>query len=152
MYLSAKDIEALEGIKKAHFLNEGARRHQKSLGDQVGLERLGVHLVSVEPGWYSTEFHHHLWEEEAVYVLSGRGTATIGEEKQAVGPGDFIAYPTNGVAHDMYNDGDKPLVFLVVGQRLDHDVCDYPRKGKRLYVNKGEWNLVDHAEIERSTR
>lgn len=152
MYLSAKDIAALDGIRKSHFLNEGARRHQKSLGDEVGLERLGVHLVSVEPGQFSTEFHHHLWEEEAVYILSGRGTATIGEEKQAIGPGDFIGYPTNGVAHDLYNDGDEPLVFLVVGQRLDHDVCDYPRKGKRLFVNEGEWNLVDQADIEVSHR
>lgn len=65
---SAKDIAALEGLKKAHFLNEGAVRHQKSLGDQVGLNHLGVHLNSIEPGQYSTEYHCHWWEEEAVCV------------------------------------------------------------------------------------
>lgn len=150
MYLSAEKIAGLEGIRKSHFLNEGARRHQKSLGDEVGLERLGFHLVSIDPGQYSTEYHAHVWEEEAVYILSGQGTATLGHEKQAVGPGDFIGYPTNGVAHDLYNDGDEPLVYLMVGQRLDHDVCDYPRKGKRLFVNHGEWNLVDHSDIERT--
>lgn len=152
MYLSAKDIAALEGLKKAHFLNKGAVRLQKSLGDAVGLKRLGVHLISIEPGQYSTEYHCHQIEEEAVYVLSGTGTATIGDEKLKVGPGDFMGFPVNGVAHDFFNDGGEPLVFLVVGQRLDHDICDYPNKGKRLFVNDGEWNLVNEADIQRSRR
>lgn len=30
--------------------------------------------------------------------------------------------------------GDEPLVLLVFGQRLEHDVCDYPRLGQRLFV------------------
>lgn len=149
MYLSARNIAALEGLKKAHFLNPGANRHQKSLGDEVGLKHIGVHLNSIEPGQYSTELHYHLCEEEAVYILSGTGLATIGDEKLKVGPGDFMGFPANGVAHDLFNDGDEPLVFLVVGQRLEFDVCDYPAKGKRLYVVNGEWNLVDGRDIER---
>jgi hypothetical protein len=36
----------------------------------------------------------------------------------------------------------------VAGQRLDHDVGDYPHLRKRIYRNAGmEWNLVDHAVI-----
>ena len=36
------------------------------------------------------------------------------------------------------------LRFIVVGQRLEHDVADYPRLGKRLFRNRGRrWNLVD---------
>lgn len=152
MYLSAQDIAALVGVRKKHFLNPQAIRLQKSLGDAVGLKHLGVHLISVEPGRYSTEFHVHLFEEECIYVLSGHGTATLGQEKQKIGPGDFIGCPTNGVAHDMFNDGDEPLVCLVVGQRLEQDVCDYPRKGKRLFRNSGEWNLVYEADIQRLKR
>lgn len=152
MHLSSEDIAALEGLKKAHFLNEGAVRLQKSLGDAVGLKHLGIHLNSIEPGQYSTEYHCHQCEEEAVYILSGTGTATIDDEKVKVGPGDFMGFPVNGVAHDLYNDGDEPLVFLVVGQRLDYDICDYPNKGLRLFVNKGEWNLVNKADIQRSRR
>lgn len=152
MYLSASEIRALEGLRKPHFLNDGAVRLEKSLGDAVGLKHLGIHLNAIEPGQYSTEFHYHLCEEEAVYILSGTGTATIGDEKLKVGPGDFMGFPVNGVAHDLYNDGDETLVFLVVGQRLDHDICDYPNKGKRLFVNNGEWNLVDRDNIEFSNR
>jgi hypothetical protein len=37
-----------------------------------------------------------------------------------------------------------------VGQRLDHDVADYPDKGKRIFRNPGlEWNLVDLDAIEK---
>jgi len=49
----------------------------------------------------------------------------------------------------MTNTGDEPLVCLVVGERLDHDVVDYPRRGKRLYRHSGlPWNLADHDAIE----
>lgn len=112
------------------------------------MTQLGIHQISVPPGHFSTEYHCHRYEEEAVYVLSGTGMATLGDRKQPIRPGDFIGYPINGVAHEMYNDGDEPLVCLVVGQRLAQDVCDYPRSDKRLYINSGEQTLVDHADIE----
>ncbi|UYG04614.1 cupin domain-containing protein [Halomonas sp. LR3S48] len=152
MYLSAQDIEALEGVRKVHLLNAEAVRINKSLGDAVGMTQLGVHHISVPPGHFSTEYHCHRYEEEAIYVLSGHGVVTLGERKQPIGPGDFIGCPINDVAHEMYNDGDEPLVCLVVGQRLAQDVCDYPRQGKRLYRNSGEWNLVDHDAIEHVPR
>ncbi|MBD3897289.1 cupin domain-containing protein [Halomonas sp. ML-15] len=148
MYLSKQDIEELEGVRKVHLLNAEAVRINKSLGDAVGMTQLGIHQISVPPGHFSTEYHCHRYEEEAVYVLSGVGMATLGDRKQPIRPGDFIGYPINGVAHEMYNDGDEPLVCLVVGQRLAQDVCDYPRSGKRLYINGSEQTLVDHADIE----
>ncbi len=152
MYLSARTIHALEPTRKAHFLNPDAIRLNRSLGDAVGLERLGVHLITVPPGHYSTEYHRHHYEEECIYVLSGGGIATLGGERQRVAQGDFLGFPANGIAHDMYNDGDVDLVCLVAGQRLEQDVVDYPGREKRLYRNSGEWNLVDYAAIEKVRR
>lgn len=152
MYLSAKTIAAMEGVRRVHSLNPAAIRTNKSLGDEVGLKNLGIHLISIAPGDKSTEFHAHRYEEEAMYVLSGRGTAVIGESTQIIGPGDFIGFSTNGVAHETINDGTEPLICLVVGQRLQQDVVDYPRKGKRLYRNSGERNMVDHADIDTTNR
>jgi uncharacterized cupin superfamily protein len=149
MYLSAENIAAMEGVRRVHFLNPSAVRTNKSLGDEVGLKKLGVHLISIAPGDKSTEFHVHHYEEEAIYVLSGRGTEVIGETRQKIGPGDFIGFPTNGVAHETINDGTEPLVCLVIGQRLQQDVTDYPRKRQRLYRHSGERNVVDYANIER---
>ncbi|WP_104202850.1 cupin domain-containing protein [Billgrantia saliphila] len=152
MFLSAQDIEALEGVRKVHLLNAQAVRINKSLGDAVGMTQLGIHMISVPPGHFSTEYHCHRYEEEAIYVLSGCGVATLGDWKQPIAPGDFIGCPTNGVAHEMYNDGNEPLVCLVMGQRLAQDVSDYPRLGKRLYRNSGEWDLVDCDAIVRVQR
>jgi uncharacterized cupin superfamily protein len=149
MYLSAATIASMEGVRRVHFINSEAIRTNKSLGDAVGLKNLGIHLISIAPGDKSTEFHVHHYEEEAMYVLSGHGTAVIGETTQKIGPGDFIGFPINGVAHETINDRAEPLVCLVVGQRLQQEVTDYPRKGKRLYRSSGERNLVDHANIEK---
>lgn len=147
MYLSAAAIAAMSGTQKTHYLNSNAVRVNKSLGDAAGLRNLGVHLIEVPPGKRSTEFHVHHYEEECIYVLSGSGTATIGEATHRIGPGDFIGCPAGGPAHDMVNDGTEPLVCLVIGQRLGLDITDYPRLGKRLYRRGGEWDLVDHAAI-----
>jgi len=37
----------------------------------------------------------------------------------------------------MKNTGETPLDCIVVGQRLSHDVVEYPDKGRRLYRNPG---------------
>lgn len=149
MYLSAEKIAALEGVRRVHQLNPAAIRTDKSLGDEVGLKNIGIHLISIAPGDTSAEFHTHRYEEEAIYVLSGRGTAVIGETRQKIAPRDFIGFPAGGAAHETINDGTEPLVCLVIGQRLPQDVVDYPRKRKRLYRNSGERNYVDYANIEK---
>ena len=152
MYLAAAEIEQMEGVRKVHYLNGAAERLNKSLGDATGMKNLGVHLITVDPGHQSTEYHVHRFEEECIYVLAGRGIAVLGEALQPIGPGDFIGCPTNGVAHELINDGAVPLVCLVMGQRLAHDIVDYPRLEKRLFRNAGEWNLVDQADIEQVKR
>jgi len=150
MYLSAFDIANLPGALGVHFLNPGAVRLDKSLGDATGLRNLGVHLVTVDPGYRSTELHVHHFEEECIYLLSGRGTAIIGDRIIPVQAGDFIGCPANGIAHELVNDGTEPLVFLVVGQRLEHDVTDFPRQRKRLYRLLHESNLVDFDHLDSS--
>ncbi len=148
MYLSAQVIAAMEAVKRVHFLNESAIRDNKSIGDATGLKNLGVHLITIEPGHRSTEYHFHHYEEECVYVLSGHGTAVIGDQTYQIGPGDFLGHPINKVAHEMINDGTEPLVCLVIGQRLTQDITDYPRKGKRLYRHSGERSLVDLGAVK----
>jgi uncharacterized cupin superfamily protein len=149
MYLSAQKIAAMEGVRRVHTLNPAAIRMDKSLGDEVGLKNIGIHLITIAPGDKSTEFHTHKYEEEAIYVLSGHGIEIIGETKQRIGPGDFIGFPAGGAAHETVNDGMEPLVCLVIGQRLAQDVVDYPRKRKRLYRNSGQRDMVDYANIEK---
>ncbi len=141
--LKAASIEAMPVQRTLHPLNPNAIRLKKSLGDATGLTQLGVHQVALMPGHDSSEYHRHLYEEECVYILSGRGEVVIDEQRYEIAAGDFMGFPRNGPAHVMTNTGKEPLVFLVAGQRLEHDVCDYPRKNKRLYIAGTEEAYVD---------
>lgn len=133
--ISAAQIAETPPVFKTHKLNPNALREVKSLGTLAGLSQLGVHLVSISPGRDSTAFHFHHYEEEFVYILSGIGEALIGGETFPVASGDFLGFRKNGAAHMLTNIGAETLVCLVAGQRLEHDVCDYPHHGKRLLIN-----------------
>ena len=147
--VTAEEIEAMPGIEKTHFLNEKAKRNNKSLGDLAGLTGFGFHIIEVQPGAETTEHHVHYHEDECVFVLEGQATAFIGETEHAIKAGDFIGYRKAGLAHSIRNTGSTPFKCIVVGQRLAHDVGDYTRLGKRIYRQEGlPWNLVDIAQIK----
>lgn len=141
--LSMKAIEAMEGERRVHALNPNAVRISKSLGDAVGLTQLGFHMVTIMPGHESAEYHRHLYEEECAYVLSGNGVVDMDDERHEIATGTFLGFPRRGIAHGISNSGSEPLVLLVAGQRLEHDVCEYPRKKKRLHMNGPLEVLVD---------
>lgn len=149
-YLVTKEeIEQYDGVSKTHFLNKNAKRVNKSLGDLTGLTGFGFHIIEVQPGHTSTELHKHYHEDECIYILEGTAEAQIGGDTFPVKAGDFIGYRAGGEAHALLNNSDSPLKCIVVGQRLDHDVGDYPNLGKRIYRQKGlPWNLVDINDIK----
>ena len=142
--LTAEEIAALPGLDKTHFLNPKAKRNNKSLGDLTGLTGLGFHLIEVPPGCESTEFHVHAYEDECVYVLEGEATVIIGDESTVLWAGSFIGYRAGGLPHSMKNTGTTPLRCLVAGERRAHEVGDYPKQKKRLFMNQDRpWELVD---------
>lgn len=145
--LTADAIAALPSQTKVHRLNPNAVRNTKSLGDAVGLTHMGVHLVTILPGRDTTEYHRHWYEEEFLYVLSGHGTADIDGQLHPVGAGDFMGFGRSAAAHSLSNTSTEPLVCLVGGQRLENDVCDYPRKNKRLYIHGLQEDMVNLQHI-----
>lgn len=146
----ADQITSMAGRKRTHFLNEHARRTDKSLSSVTGLSEIDFCLIEVEPGDETTEHHKHYHEEECLYVLSGEGTARIGAESHRISVGDFIGFRKAGLAHSLKNTGNDVLQCIVVSQRKSHDVSDYPRLGKRLFRNQDlTWNLVDLTVIDR---
>ena len=66
----------------------------------------------LDPG-ASIGLHRHDGTSEAIYVLSGRGTATCDGVPEPLGPGDCHFCP-EGHEHTLVNDGDEPLVFFAV--------------------------------------
>jgi uncharacterized cupin superfamily protein len=131
--ISAEAIAALPEQVFVHPLNPQAVRHSRSLAAATGCFHLGVHLVRVAPGHDSTAHHRHRGEEEFIYILSGRGIATLGDDMYEVKAGDFMGFPADSLAHSMHNPFETDLVYLMGGTNLDYDVVEYPRQGKRLY-------------------
>lgn len=145
--LKASDIDEMEGELITHFLNPNAIRFNKSLGNATGMSEMGVHMIYVEPGMDSTEYHKHLYEEECIYIISGTGKLTIKGDDFDVAKGDFVGLPANEVAHALLNNGNETLVCLVMGQRLQNDIADYPNKEKRIYRYSGSADVVKHKNI-----
>src|SRR5215470_9116576 len=92
------------------------RFRRRSFGPVTGARQLGGSLMELEPGAVSYPFHFHCANEEAIYVVAGRGTLRIGASRVPVRAGDWIALPIGPEhAHQMLNDGDSSLVYLAVG-------------------------------------
>jgi uncharacterized cupin superfamily protein len=146
--LKASDIESMEETVKVHPLNSQAVRHTKSLSDAVGMSRVGVHLVRVEPGNKTTEFHFHHQEEEFIYILSGKGIAEIGDKQVEVQAGDFMGFTAPSLPHAIKNPFEGDLVYLMGGERRSFDACDYPRLRKRQFRVNDEHQLVDWDNLK----
>ena len=146
--LKADAIAAMNEIRRVHLLNKKGIRNYKALGDAVGMRDIGIHLVRINPGDGSTEYHTHYCDEEFVYILSGRGITEIGGRKHKIGPGDFMGFTAPSLPHSISNPFQEPLVYLLGGTRKPIDVSEYPRAGKRAYKFHGKRHTVNIKDVE----
>jgi len=127
----AADIAA-HSQEFSHPWNPNSEMHGMQLARSVGLKRTGVNFIRVPAGKESYAYHSHQFEEEWIYVLSGKAVALIDDVEYCVAAGDFIGYPAPSVAHLLRNPGPADLVYLVGGENRDHDIADFPKLGKRM--------------------
>ncbi len=133
--LRAADIRAREETV-SHPWNPKSQMRGVMLSRATGLSRTGVNLVKLAPGKESCVYHAHYYEEEWMYVLSGRGIAELDGEEHEIGPGDFLGFPT-GTAHHTRNPFAEDLVYLVGGEHREYEVAEFPRHGRRM-VRRGD--------------
>ena len=75
-------------------------------------EQLWSEIACYEPG-QSTVMHQHPREEEAIFVLEGTATMSIGGQDVVVRAGSLVKFP-NQVLHDVRNLGDERCVIMFV--------------------------------------
>lgn len=103
----------------------------RRFGPTCGNQALGATITELPAGAISFPFHYHCAIEEAIYVVSGKGTARLGGTRVPVRAGDWIAMPIGPAhAHQMINDSDAPLVYLCVSSTAPADVMGYPDSKK----------------------
>jgi uncharacterized cupin superfamily protein len=102
-----------------------------SIGRAVGARQIGCGLIELAPGKTAWPMHWHSANEESIYILSGTGTARIGDATVAVGAGDYIAFPVGPAnAHQTTNTGTEPLRYLCFSTANPVEVVGYPDSQK----------------------
>ena len=144
--LKADEIKASEQ-SFSHPWNPKSEIRGTRMGLAAGLKRTGINLTTVPPGKESFVYHAHLTEEEWIYVLSGKGIALVDGKEYVVEEGDFIGFP-EGVAHNMRNDGEVDLVYLVGGENRDFDIADFPSHGKIMVKTGNQIEVYDKSDAK----
>jgi uncharacterized cupin superfamily protein len=87
---------------------------------------LGASLYELERGNFMI-FHFHHGSEELLLVLRGRPTLrTLAGERQ-LDEGEVVHFPTGpDGAHELRNDTDEPVRYVVAGTRVSPEVVEYP--------------------------
>jgi uncharacterized cupin superfamily protein len=145
--LRAADI-ATRAQTFSHPWNPSSEVTGYQMGKSTGLKRTGVNFARLAPGKESFVYHSHWAEEEWIYILQGRGIARIDDANYEVGPGDFMAFPTPGVAHHLSNPFSDELVYLMGGENRDHEIADFPDLGKRVFRHAKGADVFDLEDAQ----
>ncbi len=71
----------------------------------------GVVVLDLLPPGFSTGDHIHTTADEFFYVISGTGSASLGDSVVPIGPGDFVFVPAAGT-HRMSVSDEGPMELL----------------------------------------
>ena len=137
-------------IKKNQVSPERAERESFGvtdtlrLSDAGGLSQYGAYVQTLHPGARSSNNHWHENEDEFLYVLSGEVTVTEGAEAQVLQAGDAACWTAGApTAHHVSNQSSEPCSYLIVGTRVNQDVCHYPDTGRTLHTDGKAWRLLE---------
>jgi uncharacterized cupin superfamily protein len=131
-----------------HPFNPASEMRLAPLSGPAGMTRVGVSLIRIPPGKESFIPHAHAVQEEFVFILEGAGEAVLDGVAHAVGPGDFVGFPTDGVVHSLRSLGPGDLVYLTGGERSAVEVAEMPSIGKTTVFRNGRMTLYGRDGVE----
>ncbi|HEX3887981.1 MAG TPA: cupin domain-containing protein [Phenylobacterium sp.] len=134
-----------------HPFNPASDMQMVPLGDPAGMSQIGAHLIRIPPGKESFIPHAHTVSEEFVFILEGAGEMVLDGIGHAVGPGDFVGFPIDGVVHSLKSKGPGDLVYLTAGRRDPIEIADMPTIGRTTVFRNGRMELFGEADVERLT-
>jgi uncharacterized cupin superfamily protein len=111
---------------------------------------LGASLYELGPGNFAI-FHFHHASEELLIVLRGRPTLRTPDGGRQLDEGEVVHFPTGPEgAHELRNETDAPVRYVVAGIRVSPEVVEYPDLGQltaqsRLASQTGEPLFVIHT-------
>jgi uncharacterized cupin superfamily protein len=87
---------------------------------------LGASLYELERGNFVI-FHFHHGSEELLVVLRGQPTLRTFEGERQLNEGEVVHFPTGrDGAHEIRNDTDEAVRYVVAGIRVSPEIAEYP--------------------------
>lgn len=106
---------------------EGREFSRKQLGRATGGDKLGCSLYTLEPGDKAWRYHYHTANEEAIFVLDGRGAIRFGENSVEVNEGDYVTLPAGEEgAHQVVNTSEGEFRYLCISTMIEPEMTVYP--------------------------
>jgi uncharacterized cupin superfamily protein len=96
-------------------------------------KNLNFDLRLLNPGQFSAPYHFHRHAEELFMVVLGSMKLRTPDGYQVVQSGDIIFFEMGETgAHQFFNHGTEPCIYLDVRTFIGYDICEYPDTGKIL--------------------
>jgi len=145
--------------KRVSPLPEFAWHTTPKLAKSAAAQNIDFDVRSLDPGLFSFPYHFHRGAEELFFIISGEATLRSPDGFQKLGAGDLIFFEEGPAsAHQLYNHGDLPCIYLDIRTTPGIDICEYPDSGKinilpklevfetasKVSYYKGEDRAADH--------
>ena len=102
-------------------------RKRTRLGAAAGLTRMGVNLLQLPPGAWSSQRHWHTLEDEFVYVVKGEVVLVTDAGEEVLRAGDSAGFKAGDPdGHHLQNRSHEDATVLEIGTDAPDDVGEYP--------------------------
>jgi uncharacterized cupin superfamily protein len=103
-------------------------KFRRRLAVAAGLKQIGINLLELSPGAWSSQRHWHTEAEEFVYVLKGEVVLVTEGGDEILHAGDCAAFlPGNADGHYLQNrSGETARVLEIGSASLENDETFYP--------------------------
>jgi uncharacterized cupin superfamily protein len=126
------DIDAAPISAGSHYpagFNDACRdMFRRRLAEAAGLTQIGINLLELQPGAWSSQRHWHTQAEEFVYVVAGEVVLVTEAREETLRCGDCAAFlPGDANGHHLQNRSDAIARVLEIGSACNRDdECHYP--------------------------
>ena len=125
------NVSQLEYKTKAAPIAEFSWKTSPRLAKLVQSEDFDFDIRSLEPGRFSFPYHFHRNAEELFLIISGKAMLRSPDGFKEVNKEDVIFFEKGpSGAHQLFNHGDAPCVYLDLRSTIGVDICEYPDSHK----------------------
>lgn len=111
---------------------------RRRLAVAAGLKHIGINLLELDPGAWSSQRHWHSEAEEFVYVLEGEVVLVTEAGEETLHAGDCAAFlPGDGDGHHLQNRSATTARVLEIGSaEMHNDETTYPDIDLRVVASR----------------